>query len=460
MLCDAAMRGDVGSLKEIIANDEYILDKVLVGGFKGKNPLHVAISTGQREFALELLRTKPELAEVLDTELGTALHIASSKGHVEIVEHLVENIPGMCMTRNREGNNPLHIAAMKGKVEVLKVLLRTSPQAAQVRVDQGYTILHLCVNYNQLASLKELLHVFLFDPDFVASTDTNGNNILHLAVLGKRYQIVEHVLRNTEIDVNARNGSGSTVRDIYSRIMRISINHGHVVYDSRVRGVLHEKGAKRSDRLFFPFDPSWQKKKKDTLMIVSSLMATMAFQVGVNPPGGVWQDTSKLEDPLPHHVAGKAITATYYPNFYYNFLYVNTVGFLLSLTTILELIVVLPDKKKAFGFIEAGISWLAIMTMVYAYTFSIFVVSPTEEYESVNLAILVIVALWVTGISLLHVAPYVVKEKLVNAILVTLILPFECRAYIRDCKETVQSPSNTASTADPNAVGEENDAGV
>ncbi|KAH7859470.1 hypothetical protein Vadar_001513 [Vaccinium darrowii] len=85
-LCDAALRGDVGSLKEIIAKDEYILDKILVGGFKGKNPLHVAMSTGQREFVVQLLTTKPELAEVLDTKVGTALHIASSKGHLEIVE--------------------------------------------------------------------------------------------------------------------------------------------------------------------------------------------------------------------------------------------------------------------------------------------------------------------------------------------------------------------------------------
>ncbi|KAI8570482.1 hypothetical protein RHMOL_Rhmol01G0037600 [Rhododendron molle] len=139
------------------------------------------------------------------------------------------------------------------------------------------------------------------------------------------------------IDVNARNGSGWTALDIHSRVAKSEDN----ISEYRdIKGVLRESGVKKSYELFFPFDPSWQKKKKDTLMIVSSLMATMSFQVGINPPGGVWQDTSD------GHEAGKAIIAYTNPKAYPYLVCFNTVGFLLSLTTILELIVVLPTRSK------------------------------------------------------------------------------------------------------------------
>nr|DAD36515.1 TPA_asm: hypothetical protein HUJ06_007156 [Nelumbo nucifera] len=46
----------------------------------------------------------------------------------------------------------------------------------------------------------------------------------------------------------------------------------------------------------------WVEKKRDILMVVVSLIATMAFQAGFNPPGGVWQENndaySHLQAPL------------------------------------------------------------------------------------------------------------------------------------------------------------------
>ncbi|KAI8570489.1 hypothetical protein RHMOL_Rhmol01G0038000 [Rhododendron molle] len=474
-LCDAAMRGDIESLKEIMKIDYCILDKVLVGSFKGKNPLHMATSTGQKEFVLELLEYKQDLATTVDTELGTALHIASSKGYLEIVELLVEIRPEMCAARDREGNNPLHIAAMTGNVEVLKLLLRTNPRSARVIVDQGDNILHLCVNYNQLASLKLVLDKVRDkngDDKFVNSTDKNGNNILHLAVFGKRCEIIKYLLLERpkekkgvkelgqKIDVKARNGSGWTALDIHSRVAKSEDN----ISEYRdIKGVLRESGVKKSYKLFFPFDPFWQKKKKDTLMIVSSLMATMSFQVGINPPGGVWQDTST------EHEAGKAIIAYTNPKAYPYLVYFNTIGFLLALTTILELIVVLPTQKRAFGFIRAGISWLTIMIMAFAYTFSVIVLAPTEMYKSVNLVILATVTVWAVGVTFLRVVTQEVQLMLLGLIVsLPFLLPIFLPACLYGCysaaaeeccptepiERTVQSTGDTASPPNPTAASE------
>ncbi|XP_058202997.1 ankyrin repeat-containing protein BDA1-like [Rhododendron vialii] len=416
LLCDAAMRGDLESLHEIIAKDNYILDKVLVGSFKGKNPLHVATSIGQAEFVQKLLEIKPKLAKVLDTKLGAALHIASANGDVMIVEALVELSPEMCMARNRDGNNPLHIAAMEGKVDVLKKLVETCPLAAQVILDRGDTILHLCVKYNQLECLRLLLEI-IRDPDFVQSKDANGNTMLHLAVFSKRFQfashfymfpvnpdernlrsiyvfqIVERVLKSTRIDVDAPNGAGWTAMDIYFFVRNRS--HRHEV-DVWIEKFLRRAGARRR-REMLVFTSQSQEKLMQTVMVVSSLFATMAFQVGVNPPGGVWQDNFK------GHIAGKAMLADEYPNSYACFMFFNTVGFLLSLFLILSILATaVPVTRNPRGLLLPVISWLTIMTTAFAYTYSIIVVSPKHMMAVTN-TILVSVIVWAFVMILLAV---------------------------------------------------------
>ncbi|XP_058180398.1 ankyrin repeat-containing protein At5g02620-like [Rhododendron vialii] len=368
------MKGDLKSLQEIIAIDGSILDRVLVGIFRGKNPLHVAISTGQTRFVLKLLEIKPGLAEVLDTELGAAIHIASAKGHLEIVKALVNVSPEMCLARDGDGNSPVHITAMKGQLQVLEELVRTNTHIAQVKVNRGDTILHLCVKYDQLECLKLLLQM-IPNPYFVNDIDVDGNTILHLAVSEKRPEMIKHVLSYEKIvAVNAINKSGRTALDIH-----LQFPAGNQSDSENITDILLDAGAKRfkrgkqgtvgDDRL----EPSWQTKRRNTFMIVSSLIATMAYQVGVNPPGGVWLDDAE------EHKVGKAILAYNYPDFYPIFMCLNTAGFLVSLTTILLLIISLPERGWGLRWAQAFISWCTILTTAFSYTFSVIAISPAGK---------------------------------------------------------------------------------
>ncbi|GMQ02463.1 hypothetical protein CsSME_00048679 [Camellia sinensis var. sinensis] len=388
-LCEAAIDGNVESLDEIIGADQLILDKVVVGCIN-PNPLHVATTLGRTQFVQRLVHLKPELVEVLDSRYRSALHLATTKGHFDIVQALVRVREGrqMCLARDRDGKNPLHIAAMEGHGRTLEVLVGTIPHAARVRLDSGETILHLCVKHQQLNTLSLLLHK-IPDPEFVNAKDNDGNTILHVAVSGQQFEIVKHVLQNTKIDVNATNAYGHTAMDILFLAQNGADSEG---LHGNIEDFLRNSKAKRAKDLV---QGEWISKKREALMIVASLIATMAFQAGVSPPGGVWQDDSN------GHRAGEAVMAYNYKDSYPYFLRANTIGLVSSLSIILLLISGLPFRKRSFMLALVMIMWLTITSMAFTYAFSIVVVTPKKYRKSLTSTIVVAVIVWCSVMALL-----------------------------------------------------------
>jgi hypothetical protein len=102
------------------------------------------------------------------------------------------------------------------------------------------------------------------------------------------------------------------------------------------------------------YQGNWMEKTRGTLMVVATVMATMAFQAGLNPPGGVWQENIYK----PRHgfncseinvcEAGTAILSYSNPVGYLWFLYFNSTSFFASLFVILLVITGFPIRSKFF----------------------------------------------------------------------------------------------------------------
>lgn len=134
-------------------------------------------------------------------------------------------------------------------------------------------------------------------------------------------------------------------------------------------------------------------------MVVASLIATMAFQAGISPPIGNWQEDAQ-ESLSGSHEAGRSIMADKMPDEFAFFVGYNTTSFLASISVIILLISGIPFKWRFFMWILMIIMWIAIIATTRTYTISISCLSSRRGERSSAEAGAVVAFYGVAGIVL------------------------------------------------------------
>ncbi|KAK8292077.1 hypothetical protein V6Z12_D06G099100, partial [Gossypium hirsutum] len=422
-LYEAAAEGNVTIFLELIRQDHLLLDRVLVN-YAIETPLHVAAMLGHTDFVREIIQRKPEFTRELDSRGSSPLHLASAKGYVDIVKALLFVNPDMCLAVDIEERNPLHLAAMKGQVHVLNELVRVRPQAARVTVSWGETILHLCVKYGQFASFKAVVEV-MNNQEFVNAKDDYGMTVLHLAVAYKQIETIKFLLTSTSVEVNGLNANGLSALDVLARSRR-GLKDFDIAESLRDAGALRAAeishwrietppliaqnvATNQPDREYQWVQKTYKKedwltRKRDSLMVVASLMATMSFQAGLTPPGGLWQDDFTGAATERSHEAGTSIIADTNQSYYSQYLAANTISFMASMSIILLLITGLPFKRRLFMWILTVIVWIAISSMGFTYRISLLVFTPKSQKLTVTRVLEYAVIAWIGVMALLLLA--------------------------------------------------------
>ncbi|KAE8730748.1 VAMP713 protein [Hibiscus syriacus] len=440
-LYNACLEGNKSELLNLLQEDALLLDRFITGRYP-ETPLHVASMLGHLEFVDEILTRKPELAKEVDSRNSSPLHLASAKGYLQIVKRLLQVDPDMCLVSDIDGRNPLHTAAMKGHFDVLKELVQARPWAARVLMDQSETILHACVRCNQLEALT-LLVERVSDHEFLNCKNHDGNTILHLAIAAKQTKIINLLISSTTIDVNCVNEDGFTALDLLSRNQRDAIDK-EIVESLRRMGATHgqdkplsnsqlkairtkilsstwdqpnaaSKSKKRKDgkRSVKNKNGDWLERKRNTLMLVASLLAAMAFQAGINPPSGVWQDNgpsgfSSTESNGKNHTAGFSVLADNHQRVYTLFIAWNTTGFLASLSIILMLISGLPLRRRFFMWVLMVIMWVAITAMALTYLECLVALTPDHQNSLLITILGIAVLVWI-GLMLILLLGHMIR---------------------------------------------------
>ncbi|KAL0394203.1 UNVERIFIED_CONTAM: hypothetical protein Slati_4386500 [Sesamum latifolium] len=417
-LQEAAIQGSVPFLSQLIQENPQLLRSSIHS--MPENPLHTAALLGHLEFTKQLLDINPDLSKTVNSKGSSALHLASAKGHVNIVKELVSADSSMCFKMDGDGRSPLHLAAIKGRTVVLEELLRAEPEAAAVLTGGGESCLHLCVKYNRLEAMKVFLQCLKRDDRLVDWKDQDGNTVLHLAVAKKQIEIVRYLLENTRIETDARNANGLTPLDLL-------LQSPGDLRDLEIKQCLDQGSASRTERnesmalkadisRTFRTSPSkqtklpsnipkkhkhtdWLARKRNALMIVASLLATVAFQAGLSPPGGVWQDdfsgnpNSTVGSDKPHK-AGQSVMAYTLPSKYGQYMIFNTIAFLASLSIILLQVSGLPMRRRRWMWTQMVTMWIAVTAQTLTYFVTLINMTPKRVERTVYQVAKISVLVW------------------------------------------------------------------
>jgi len=135
---------------------------------------------------------------------------------------------------------------------------------------------------------------------------------------------------------------------------------------------------------YWKHQENWMEETRGTLMVVATMMATITFQAGISPPGGVWQQNAYYsiegfnckQDNICE--AGTSVLSYSYPDIYLLFLGCNTTSFFASMCVILLVIIGFPLRRKLFIWLLTSAMTISVAFMTLTYSKAVILVTPNH----------------------------------------------------------------------------------
>ncbi|KAL8511168.1 hypothetical protein ACS0TY_017842 [Phlomoides rotata] len=254
--------------------------------FKKKSPIQAAIKGKRREMLEAMLNTKPSLVQLRDGEGKTPLHYAASYGCLEDVRYLLNQCPTNATQRDKSGSFPVHLASIKGYVDVISLLLQDFPEPVELLDREGRNILHIAAKNGRFKAVSFVLE----NPDldgFINMKDKHGNTPLHLATMYWHPKIVHALTWDKRVDIKVANHRGMTALDVADAFMSSNPPYTESLTWAALRaaGTPRSLSYKTAGRKKSSYRDSY-KERVSTLLLVSTLVATVTFAAGFTVPGG------------------------------------------------------------------------------------------------------------------------------------------------------------------------------
>ncbi|XXG56383.1 hypothetical protein AAC387_Pa03g3802 [Persea americana] len=376
-LHDACRVGDLEIVKLLL--DAHPCVAYMLNTAK-ESAFFIACSRGHMEVASELCHRMDFRAW---DEIGAScLRIAASKGFTDMVRKILDQNPSSASGKDGDGFSAMHFASREGEAEVINELIRRDPKLSILRDKDERTPLHLAVINKKVAIVNVFLSLSSLNSvqvaDLINSADKDGNTVLHLAAINDSLEIIELLRVKQGMNVNAANRNGKTARVILKEKSSNPSDSNSNERASIIRTLkAQEEKASRKSLITL----------QQTLMVVAALIVTITFQAGLNPPGGVWQDSNGKGQTS--YKPGKAIQSEKAPCLFAFFMVSDALAFIVSLVLI-PIIVIL--QKEMLAFVNSLVV-VALISVEVSFILGLFMISDRKPFYRVEVFFVVLVTL-------------------------------------------------------------------
>lgn len=206
LLLKACENGQKGVVLAFLKKDGIDVNAVDEIGF---SPLHYSCKKGYKDI-VKLLLEKDADATLISNQSITPLHMAMIPGNKEIVQMLVDAGADVNAT-DKEGKTPLIYGIEAKKVEAVKFLIGLGADVS-IMDNKNNTAL----DYANAFGLTQLIEE-MSAPDMYTA-DSFGNTPLHQSCFNEQSEVVNAMLKRSEVDVNAVNNDKMT--PLFIAVMR------------------------------------------------------------------------------------------------------------------------------------------------------------------------------------------------------------------------------------------------
>ncbi|KAJ9701421.1 hypothetical protein PVL29_006672 [Vitis rotundifolia] len=246
---------------------------------------------------INLRYSYPDLTKEVDENGWSPLHCAAYLGYVSIVAKLLDNSDKSVVylrVKNYDNKTALHIAATRGRKRTAKLLVSHYPDCCEQVDINGNNVLHLIMMQRRF--FKRLIKIRWMNVGaLINEKNVKGQTPLHL-LADSQLRFRSDYIRNKKVDKMALTNQNLTALDVISLAEDLTGRKGGIIQSlkqskARVGPLLWQKTMKKgknsSQRIRVKgSDISFLRKVSDSHMLVATLVATVSFAAGFTLPGG------------------------------------------------------------------------------------------------------------------------------------------------------------------------------